>query len=384
MKSTFYLTVLLSFLVACSGSKSIYHDKDINDKKLEKLIRDYSANPSDTSLANQVRFAYDYLLNQRLSAINQYQYSATLDDKEKLLNAYTDLQAFYDKVRGYSSLNKLLQPGSVGAEIEKTKLELVSGHYEQAVAWLDENNWKSSRDAYRSLNKVQQWMPNYKDTKKLMQQAKQQGTIDAVVLPLHAEGIYYPNTGMGMGAGNYYAGGRLSEQLVRDLGGSYNTSGWYRVYNSYQVAGGKEGPDWSIEPVWTQLRLADPTYNRYNRQVQKQIEVSKDTSGRPVYKTVTATLQITEATYNGYGTLEVRINDEANKQNIARNSWYESYGVKRSWATYTGEAGALSNADWELVNARQDTQPDQLFMEEKLLGKIYSNLLGYVRSYLSY
>lgn len=378
-----YTALFALLLASCGGSKkSIYTDNNINDKKLDKLIRDYSANPYDTSVANQLRFAYEYLLGQRIVPVNQLQYSSSLADKERLLNAYINLQAFYDKVRSYSAVSKLLQPSSVGTEIEKTKLDVVSGHYENAFNLLEENNWKSSREAYQSLSKIQQWMPGYKDSKKLMQQAKESGTIIAVVLPLHAEGIYYPNTNSGSGI--RYAGSRLSEQLVYDLGGSYASSGWYKAYNSYELNSKQINPDWSIDPVWTQLHINEPRYTNREEVRQKQMEVGRDTANKPIYKTVTATLKITTATYDAFGTLEVRINDNANKKSVSRMSWSENYSSSQSWATYTGEAGALNNADWELINAKNNNRPEQYYAEDRLLEKMYPNLLRYVRSQLNY
>jgi hypothetical protein len=378
-----YTALVALLLASCGGSKkTIYQDNNINDKKLDKLIRDYSANPYDTAIANQIRFAYDYLLGQRMAPINQLQYSSSLAEKEKLLNAYIDLQGFYDKVRSYSAVSKLLKPSSVGTEIEKTKLDLVSGHYENALNLLDEKNWKSSREAYQSLSKIQQWMPGYKDSKKLVQQARESGTIIAVVLPLHAEGLYYPNNNAG--SGMRYAGNRLSEQLVYDLGGSFNSSGWYKAYNSYELNNRQLSPDWTVDPVWTQLRINEPRITNREEVRQKQIEIGKDTSNRPIYKTVKATMKITTATYDAYGTLELRISDYVNKKSVGRMTWNENNSSSQSWAAYTGEAGALSNADWELINAKNNNRPDQFYAEDRLLEKIYPDLLRYVRSQLNY
>lgn len=377
------ISTLLFFaiiLTACGGSKSIYDDKNITDKKLEKLIRDYSADPGNTDLANQVKFAYDYLHNQQLARVSQYQYASSLQDKENLLNAYIGLQSFYERVRGYSALNDLLKPGSVGAEIESTKLALVSGHYELAIELLDEQNWKSGRQAYRSLTKVQSWMPDYKDTKSLLKQAKELSIINAVVLPLRAEGVYYNNN---FGNNGFNSGPRLSEQLVRDLGGSYSTGGWYRVFNPWEATRTGKQANWTIEPVWTQLRMDDPRRQTTTRNVEKQADIGKDTSGRPIYKKLLATLTITEVVYSITGRLEARINDDDNREQLANNSWHETYSFRKRWATYKGDAGALSNDDWELVNAPQNNPMNEASMEAKLLEKIYPNLLSYLRSQLN-
>lgn len=383
MKSL-YTLLFASLLMACGGSKTIYEDKNITEKKLEKLIREYSVNPSDKYIGDQVKFAYDYLHNQYQAGITQYQYSSTLEGKESLLGYYINLQSFYDRIRGYSTVNNLLKPGSVGAEIEKTKLELVSGHYEQAVEWMEESNWRTARSAYRSLTKVQQWMPDYKNTRQMMRQAKEQGIINAVILPLSAEGFYYNNRNNNFGNNNMGSTPRLSEQLVNDLGGSYNSGGWYRVYNSWDVQRQNVRPNWTIQPVWTQLQMDNPRSNRFDRTVEKQAEIGKDSSGKPIYKKLTATLSVTEITYTATGRLELRILDEDNNERLSNRNFYDNYSFKTSWATYKGEAGALSNQDWELINApRNSTNRDEALMEQRLIEKMYQNILSHVRGQLN-
>jgi hypothetical protein len=381
-----YFLLLCTVLLGCAGNKTIYDEKNITDKKLDKLMRDYSAAPSDSALANQVKFAYQYLLQQQLAEVNRYQYSSLLGDKEKLYKAYMGLQAFYDKVRGYAPADALLRPGSVGTEIAQTKLELVSAHYEQAVVWLEQKNWQTARSAYRSLAKVQQWMPDYKNTRQLQREAREAGTVHAVVLPLHAEGFYYPNNN-NFGNNNLGSNNRLSDQLVRDLGGggqSQTTSGWYRVYNTYEANRLRQKPNWTIDPFWTELRQSEPQTKRTERKAEKQVEIGKDTTGRPIYKVLVATLTITEMTYELNGRLQIRIEDNDNQQTVATNNWNEQYRYVRRFATYKGDAGALSNDDWELINAPRDNTPNnERITEEKLLEKMYPNVLNWLRGQLN-
>ena len=381
-----YFFLLSIILLSCASNKTIYDDKNITDRKLDKLMREYSETPSDSALANQLKFAYQYLHQQELAEVNRYQYSSLLNDKEKLLKAYTGLQAFYDRVRSYSAADALLRPSSVGTEIAQTKLELVSGHYEQSETWLEQKNWQTARSAYRSLAKVQQWMPDYKNTRQLLKQAQEAGIVHAVILPLHAEGFYYPsygNTGFGNnGPGN---NSRLSDQLVRDLRGNQATqTGWYRVYNPNEASRLREKPNWTIDPFWTELRQTEPQTRRFDRRAEKQAEIGKDTTGRPIYKVLEATVTITELTYQINGQLQLRIQDEDNQQQIASQYWNEQSSYTRRFATYKGDAGALSNEDWELINAPRDNNPNNdRQMEERLLEKMYPNLLNWLRGQLN-
>jgi hypothetical protein len=209
----FFFLLLVVLFIQCGSRKSIYNDNNITERKLDKLIREYSINTSDCELGNQVKFADDFLENQYKSHVNRYRLGGTLADKERLLNSYINLQFLYDRLRGYNTPDRLLAPGSVGTEIATSKLELVSGHYGMAEEWLDSRHWQAARSAYRSLLKVLQWMPDYKDSRQLLRPAKERSTVNAVVLPLRAEGFFY-NTNMGnhgFGNNGLNSGPRLCE-----------------------------------------------------------------------------------------------------------------------------------------------------------------------------
>jgi hypothetical protein len=365
-------------LFSCKSSKTVYDDGRITDRKFEKLIKDFNSNPRDTALANQVKYAYDQILAGHLNEVSRWQYTNQLNDKERLLTAYQDLQRFYDNIRNNPNLNNLLRPSSVAAEVEKTRLDLVSGYYEEALSLLQENNWRSARIAFGSLTKVERWMPNYKDTRRLTREARESSILEAIVLPLRAEGFFY-----NPGNQNFGGGPRLAEQLVRDLGGSFNQSGWYRVYEPWQANRIQGGPDATLDPVWVQLQTDAPRTQQTRREVSKQIEVGRDTSNRPVYQTVRATLNISEQSANASGRLEMRMTDERTRELLWRNSWNETHSHRNRWATYTGDSRALSNDDWDLVNADRGQPISNAWLEEQLIRKMYQNILNDLRNRLN-
>jgi hypothetical protein len=142
--------------------------------------------------------------------------------------------------------------------------------------------------------------------------------------------------------------------------------------------------DWTIEPVWTQLQFNQPRTQTREEKRSKNTEIGKDSLGRPIYKTLTATLTIYEQSTEAEGAIELRIFDVANNEAISNNRFRQTYRVTNRWASYKGDAGALNNEDWEMLNAsRNPNRLDNRLLEERLLEKMYPDLLNHLRNRLS-
>jgi hypothetical protein len=93
-------------------------------------------------------------------------------------------------------------------------------------------------------------------------------------------------------------------------------------------------------------------------------------------------LAITEASVCVSSELEARISDLEYREPVARRSFMENITLRERSATYTGDRRALSSEDWALVNNRNRPEINERWLQQKLLEKIYPDLLAYLRGRL--
>ncbi|CAN5737720.1 hypothetical protein BH10BAC3_BH10BAC3_41240 [soil metagenome] len=373
MKQLFTLLVAATIMASCNSVKNIYTSDNINDRQLEKLVKSYLKTPQDTAAANRVLFAYNSLLNEQLEKIESLKQNNSLQSMERLIGAYDELQTLYNTANQNNLVSRLVQPGNVSVQRQEAVNNAAAAWYDHANQLLASNNWQNGREALGVYRKINNWIPNYQDSRRLAEDARELGTIDAVIEPLRTEGFFY-------GSGYSQTGSLFTRQLLTDLGNRWNNgTELYRVYDSRDARYNNIAADWVIEPVITRMQIDPVSYNRSTRTVTKNIEVGKDSTKNPIYKTISAVLTITEANVCATTELEARISDIANNSRIGRRSFNENYTLREVSATYTGDKNALGSDDWKLVNNRNRLQIDERWLQEKLLEQIYPNLLDYLR-----
>ena len=362
-------------LMACNSVKHIYSDENINDRQLDKLVKNYLKNPNDTAASNRVQYAYQFILETHLNKIESLQQQSSLQSMAQLIDAYDDLQAFYNEANQYPAVSRLVNPGNVYEPRQQALKNAAAAWYVDGDRLLGNNDWQSGREAYSVYQKVNNWIPNYQDTRNRIKEAIELGTIEAVIEPLRSEGFFY--------ASQYNrTAERFTQQLVSDLGNKWNNHELYRVYYAPDAMYNQLQPDWAIEPVITRMQIDPISYNRSTRTVTKQIETGKDSLKNPVYKTISAVLTITEASVCAGTEIEAHISDVQNHSAVGRRKFNESITFREVSATYTGDKNALTNDDWKLINNRNQLRVDERWLQEKLLEKIYPNLLSYIRNQL--
>lgn len=382
MKPT--LTLLSALLLwACNSTKQFSVGDDVSKNQYERLLKDFAKTPTDAALAENLKYAYGRRETEQLQAIARLQGQASARALEQLLNSYIRLNQFYDAARATATVDKLLTPGDVSRQITDTRLLAADAWYNEADQLLSDGSWQSARAAQDALNKVNRWYPNYKNTKSLLAVAADQAVVDAVIVPMRNEGFFGAGI-YGNGFGNGFAQS-LSAQLARDLGGRYGNPTRLRVWDGDAMGGGynNPNPDVLVEPVWTRWQRDPESRRNYTRNVSKQLENGRDSAGRQQYKTVTATLRITEFTQQTQADFDLRIGDVASRRPMNNRTWREGYTISQSWATYTGDANALGPDEWELLRSPQSImRPSDEWLQQKILEKIYPELLQYLRSQL--
>jgi len=367
MKRIFTLsTILLSliFFSACSSSRNLAASGP--DKDLFKAIKAIDKS-NNADARRDLPDLYELAVQRHQDQIAEYKMSQDPDRWLKIIAELQALQDIYSAINASPATAKLVTAHSYTAAIADARETGAAEYYDKGVQYLQTDDRDDARMAYKAFLAVNQIYPNYKDANTLLKKAKEKGTLDVVINMSETPGYFY--------AGGSFAADNFQKNLVRDLGGNYgnNTTG-ARFYTDWDVRSKNIQPDWAIDLNWANIYISPIRTNNYTRNVSKQIEVGKDTSGKATYQTVVATLYITETNINAQGDMEYHITDLSDHSNVEWNRIPANLNTQIQSATYSGDSRALSSYDWTLVNARQNAYLTDADIMDVLYGQVYSQL----------
>lgn len=367
MRITLLVFALASSLLFSCGSSnktvSYAEDKAFYDalKKLEKK-------PNEAQLRKDVVDLYTQAVNQHEERINVYRNSMELNRYDRMIAEYNTLQRLNESIRT-SSVFREVNSKNYLSEIQSVRQQAAEAYYQEGMRNLDYGTKRDARRAYDHFNKARQYVSNYKDVDRMMNVAYEASIVNVLINP-----IQNAMPGMWNSNWNYDPRFRLMhEQLVRDLGAQSGTSS-VRYFTDMDLRRLNIRPDWVVDVNWSYMSMPPNVINRYDREVSKNVQVGKDTSGRPIYQQVRAVLHITRF-QNAQNDIDYRIVDVETNQTLdwnriqtsANNQVYET-------ATFTGDSRALSSDDWRLVNNRGNINQDQMIRD------MYNDLLRELRS----
>ncbi|TAD91802.1 MAG: hypothetical protein EAY75_03440 [Bacteroidetes bacterium] len=370
-------------ILSCSTPRQFSVGDSVSKSQYERLLKEFNKSQANADLASKLKYAYGQREAEYLQAISSLQGQAAPRAKEQLLNQYTKLNQFYNEARATPALDRLLQPGDVTRQITDTRLLAADAWYTEAEQLLHNGGWQQARQAQDALQKVNRWYPGYKNSPRLLARAAEEAVVDVVIAPMRNEG-FFSGSNFGNGFGNGF-GQSLNAQLASDLGGRFANPGRLRAWDGAMMGMSHNGanPDVVVEPVWTRWQLSPENRTNQNRTVSKQVENGRDSIGRKLYKTITATLNITEVTQETRAELELRISDVASRRALNSRTWRETHTTSQTWATFTGDANALGANEWELLrNPQTIMQPSNEWLQVKILERIYPEILQHLRSQL--
>ena len=373
MKKIIYLFTTLLVLASCGSSKYIAGNT-VEDKVLATALKKLAKNPEDTTLQNSLRYLYNDAALAHLNNIERYGKLQNEDKYDKIISEYKTLQKLSEIIKSSAVARKFVNAPSYLDEVQKAKINAAEDFYEYGLQMVENAESKQSyRNAYSAFQRVNDYMPGYKDVKRQMNIAFQNSILNVVVNPVTDNSSFYQSM-VGNRFGNSFNSDMMQRSLVRDLGGDYNKNAPARFYTDFEASRARIDVDWIVDIMWTNLDIPLPFTNTYTRNVSKDIEIGKDTSGKQQYQTVTATLYLTKRYFTAQGDLECRITDAQTRKNIDLNRYTSRVDWSQEYGTYRGDSRALSEYDWAMINLRNPVLPSREEILAGLFDKMYPQL----------
>ncbi len=378
MKQVLLFATLLFVLVSCKTSKD-YLSRADEDKTFYDIVKRLNKRSGDDDATNALPEVYKTVQQKHLKKIASLKNSQELNHWDKLVEEYNTLQNMHDAIVNSDASNNLVSAVNYQTALYDTKQQAAEEYYAQATSLLQSTYRDDVKTAYNYFKKADKWIPGYKDARAKMDEAFANATLAVVVNPVQDNSFFF-NAGWG-NTGYNYSNEYFQQNLIRDLGGKYASRYPAKFYTEWEARRDNVTPDWVVDLTLRNLDIPRPYSNNYNRSVSKQIEVGKDTSGRPIYQTVNATMVINKQSFTARAQMDVNITDVVTRKNISYNSYNDDYRWEEERATYTGDSRALSDNDWAMINnSRYNQQPTK----EQVLNELYRKIYPLVKSRISY
>jgi hypothetical protein len=377
MKKLLLLTSTVLLLTACKTTKN-YLSRGDEDRTLFDIAKTLNKRPADDSATRALPIVYDRVQQIHLKKISAYKSYKEISRWDKIIDEYSTLQQMYDAISSSGAASRLVNAGNYQNDIYDAKQGAAEDYYQLGTTLLQSDRRDDTKKAYNYFKRSDSYVSGFKDAKSKMDEAYQNAIINVVINPVQDNSFFF-NTGWG-NTGYNYSNEYFQQTLIRELGGTYASRYPAKFYTDWEARRDNIQPNWVVDLTLRNMNIPRPTAYTYSRNVSKQIESGKDTSGKTIYQTVYATINITKQSFTARGQVDVNITDIASRKSISFNSYSDDYRWEEEHATYTGDTRALDSNDWAIINNRNYNEP----RKEDVLNELYRKIYPQVKNRISY
>jgi hypothetical protein len=378
MKRILQILVLGLVFTSCKTSKD-YLQRGNEDRTLFDIVKKLNKSPNDADALKALPIVFDNVTKLHVNKVTKYSSYKEITRWDKIIDEYTSLQKIYEAISNSSATSSLVTATNYQNDIYNVKQTAAEDYYNTALQLTQNNDRDEIKKAYAYFKKADNLVPNYSDAKAKMQQAFEAATINVLINPVQDNSFFF-NTGWG-NSGYNYSNEYFQQNLVRELGGQYANRYPAKFYTEWEARRDNVKPDWVVDLVLRNLDIPRPQTYTTQRNVSREIETGKDSTGRRIYHTVYATLYINRQSFVARGEMDVNITDAKTRRYITNGSYNDDYSWQQETATYSGDSRALSSSDWNLINNRSFNQQPT---KEEVLRELYRQLYPQVRNKIAY
>ena len=373
-KMKFFVVILAGLVFASCGSSQKFHASVSEDKPLFAAINELNKRPSNVKAQKDLEGLYSISVDRHERAIATYRHSSDENRWDKVINSLNALQNIYTSISSTPGTAALVKAKDYSRELQDATEEAAAYFYAQRNSFLERDGREYSLQAYNAFKKADKYVKGFREVENLMKESYERSVINVVINPIEDNNIFFSG-GSRWGNDFNYRAEDYQQSLVRDLGGKNGNKNAVRFFTDRDAYRERIEADLVVDLNWRNIDPVRSIPYQYNRQASRNVQIGSDTSGKPVYKTVYATVYITQRSFTVRGDLDYRIVDVQTKDNVDFGVIRDDVSWTESQATYSGDSRALSQEDWYMINNRNDfNNPSQGDILNSLMRKMYPDL----------
>ena len=366
----FILPIFATIILSSCGSSKTYLERNDTDRALQDAVKKLAKNKNDEDALSAIPVLYSNIKIEHLAKIKNLSSSKDISRFDLLIKEYEALQNAYNAIINNAAAFKIINPQYFGTELLETKQAAAEATYSAAEKYLVKQNRDDAKRAYNLFKRVDKYVHDFKDSKIKMQEAYENAIVNVVINRVE-DNSYFFNSGWG-NTGYNFSNQYFQESLVRELQNTNNYNRYAaRFFTDWDARRENVQPDWVVDLRLRDMNIPYPITYNYQRQVSANVPDGRDTAGKPFYKTVYATLNLSRRSFDATAAIEMNIRDIKTNRNISYRTFSNNYRWQEESGSYTGDSRALSNNDWAAINNNNYNSPRKEDVLEDLYRKIY-------------
>lgn len=380
MKSKLYILLVagISFLAFSCKTASKLYEKGNYTEAVELAAKKLQKDPDDAKLLDIIQGSYKYAVNDHESRISNNAASNNELKWEWIYNEYVSLQRMYDAIYKVPSVFNLVKPVDYSSYLVTYSEKAGDVRYDRGISFMQQYDKQSFQHAYREFQVALHFKPGNREAMLKKNEAYDYAVTNVIILPMQQYG--------GFVYSSYTSGGNnLDDQLLRNL--QYSSGNEFvKFYSAWDARSQHIRTDQVVNLNLTPVNIGRYQDYKTTRRVSKEIVV-KETVYKPdsivkEYAKVYADIVTTRRTIASNALLQVDIRD-----NDGRWLWNDNTGANHNWstefATYTGDARALSESDKQLINQRAEYGPSENEIMRLLIEQISTDVQYRIKNYFN-
>jgi hypothetical protein len=362
-------------VLSCNSAKKAYDQGDY-EQAVRLSVAKLKEDPDNRNARRVLVQAYPKAVETNLAEVRAF---AELDDPlrwEPITRAYNRLNVLQQRLARCPVCDDLLPERRLYVdEWNDARMRAAEVRYRMGVTELRGTTRESAKLALEHFMLVEQFEPDFKDTRTLMDEALERATLHVVIRDMPEQQRAFQPI---QDAFQQELMDRLTQSTRRSL---------VRFY-SQKEAESQPPPflDHEISLVFESFSVGNVVFDRTTETVTSADSVKIgdariDGQTVPVYNRVTARYTQISKTVLGGGQLLLKITDAASGRVVMQERFDGEYQWVHRWATFNGDERALNAEQKRLTQLREAVPPPPELIFEEFTRPILANLSERMRRF---
>jgi len=352
-----WLIAPILFILSCKSGEKLYN-KGRYDEAVMSFVKKLQKKPTSTVSLQLLPDAYAQAKRLHEDKVTGYLGSNDPLKWEYIRNEYNSMQRLYNAIQASPAALAIVKPKDYRNAITGAQENAAQVRYDRGVSLLDEGSKQAARQAFDEFQAALSLVPNYRNSKQLMDEAYEAGLVNVVIRQIEVRSPYYQ-----------FSADQFRNELIRNLQ-SRNISRFVVFTDERIAATNKIHADQYLEMRFYDFVVGQTYVDRSEREVSKEVVVStqKDSTGKETVKrlgTVKAKVFVNKATVVSKGLLDYQLIDVATNGVVRTDRLPGSFTWENQWGYFQGDERALSDQDKALMGGKElaPPPPQELFMQ---------------------